>query len=56
MSDVALRMQPAARERPARHRADWSAVWGGTLIFAAIWTVFESLGVAERARAWVIFQ
>ena len=46
MSDVALRMQPAARERPARHRADWSAVWGGAFIFAAIWTVFEFLAVA----------
>ena len=44
MSDVALPMQPAARERPARHRADWSAVWGGTFIFAAIWTVFEIFG------------
>jgi hypothetical protein len=39
-------MQPAARERPAWHRADWSAVWGGAFIFAAIWTVFESLAVA----------
>ena len=46
MSDVALRMQPAVRERPARHRADWSAVWGGAFIFAAIWTVFEFLAVA----------
>ena len=46
MSDVGLRMQPAARERPARHRADWSAVWGGAFIFAAIWTVFEFLAVA----------
>ena len=46
MSDVALPMQSAARGRPARHRADWSAVWGGAFIFAAIWTVFEFLAVA----------
>lgn len=46
MSDEALRMQSAARERPARHRAYWSAVWGGGFIFAAIWTVFELLAVA----------
>ena len=46
MSDAPLRMQPVAREKPARHRADWNAVWGGAFIFAAIWTVFESLAVA----------
>ena len=46
MSDTALRMQPFVRERLARHRADWSAVWGGAFTFAAIWLVFESLALA----------
>jgi hypothetical protein len=39
-------MQPVVRERFARHRADWSAVWGGVFTFAAIWMVFESLALA----------
>jgi len=44
-------MQSPARERPARHRADWSAVWGGAFIFLAIWTVFEFLALAILGSA-----
>ena len=51
MSDTPLHMQPFIRERVTRHRADWSAVWGGAFTFAAIWVVFESLALAVFGAA-----
>ena len=30
----------------ARPSIDWSAIWGGVFVFAAIWTVFETLAFA----------
>lgn len=29
-----------------RHGVDWGAIWAGVFTFAAIWSVFEMLGVA----------
>jgi hypothetical protein len=39
-------MQSSTTEVLARRHADWSAIWGGVFVFAAIWTVFESLALA----------
>lgn len=44
MSDTALRMQypPATRYQ----RTSWGAIWAGVFTFAAVWSVFEALGLA----------
>jgi hypothetical protein len=31
---------------PRRKTVDWSAIWAGLFVFAALWAVFEFLGVA----------
>jgi len=46
MTDTSLPMQSTYAERLMRPRTDWSAIWGGAFIFAAIWAVFESLALA----------
>lgn len=46
MGDTPLRTQSIYPETLVRRNTDWSAVWGGVFIFAAIWTVFEVLGLA----------
>jgi hypothetical protein len=30
----------------SRRGTDWAAIWGGVFVFAAVWTVFESLAFA----------
>ncbi len=46
MADRSLPMQSTYPERHKRRRPDWSAIWGGAFVFAAIWAVFESLAFA----------
>ena len=46
MTDASLPMQATYAEKLMRRRTDWSAIWGGAFIFAAIWAVFESLALA----------
>jgi len=36
MPDTSLRMQSTTRRALARRPSDWSAIWGGVFIFAAI--------------------
>ncbi len=43
MEDASLRTPSIY---PLRRNTDWSAIWGGVFVFAAIWTVFEVLGFA----------
>lgn len=35
----------------ARSRTDWGAIWAGTFVFLAIWSVFGALGLAIFASA-----
>lgn len=46
MGDTPLRTQSIYPETVLRRNTDWSAIWGGVFVFAAIWTVFEVLGFA----------
>ncbi len=46
MGDTPLRTQSVYPETLVRRGTDWSAIWGGVFVFAAIWTVFEVLGFA----------
>ena len=46
MEDTQLRTQSTYSEAPMRRGADWSAIWGGVFVFAAIWGVFETLAFA----------
>jgi hypothetical protein len=50
MADVPLRMQNYPSTYYGR-RTDWGAIWGGVFTFAAIWSVFEALGMAIFASA-----
>ncbi len=43
MSDLSYRV-PTSIVRA--HPLDWGAIWGGTFVFMAIWSVFATLGVA----------
>jgi hypothetical protein len=45
MAETSLPMQSTYPDRLGR-RTNWSAIWGGVFVFAAIWTVFESLALA----------
>jgi hypothetical protein len=46
MEDTRLRTQSTHSEALMRRGADWSAIWGGVFVFAAIWGVFEMLAFA----------
>ena len=46
MEDTQLRTQLTYPRTLVRRGTDWSAIWGGVFVFAAIWTVFESLAFA----------
>jgi hypothetical protein len=46
MEDTQLRTQSTYSEAPTRRGGDWSAIWGGVFVFAAIWGVFETLAFA----------
>ncbi|MBV8893794.1 MAG: hypothetical protein JO266_17805 [Acidobacteria bacterium] len=43
MADLAYRNETVTY---ARGRTQWGAIWGGAFVFAAIWSVFELLGIA----------
>ncbi len=45
MAETSLPMRSTYPDRLGR-RTNWSAIWGGVFVFAAIWTVFESLALA----------
>ena len=51
MEDTELRARSTYRKTLFRRGTDWSAIWGGVFVFAAIWTVFESLAFAIFGRA-----
>jgi hypothetical protein len=44
--DGPLRTQSNYSDSLTSRGADWSAIWGGVFVFAAIWTVFEVLACA----------
>jgi len=46
METATLRMQPNISQAPLFPLPKWGAIWGGSLAFVAIWTVFESLAWA----------
>jgi hypothetical protein len=46
MEDTQLRTRSTYPRIFSRRGTDWSAIWGGVFVFAAIWTVFESLAFA----------
>jgi hypothetical protein len=46
MEDTQLRTQSTYSEVPMRRGTDWSAIWGGAFVFAAIWGAFEMLAFA----------
>ena len=46
MSDAAFRLQNPPAGYPAGLRTNWGAIWAGVFTFAAVWTVFEALGMA----------
>jgi hypothetical protein len=43
MADLAYRNETVTY---ARGRTDWGAIWAGTFVFSAIWSVFGLLGMA----------
>jgi hypothetical protein len=49
MAQVTYRNENAAF--PTTRRTDWGAIWAGVFTFAAIWTVFGSLGFAIFASS-----
>jgi hypothetical protein len=51
MGDTSLRTPLNYSETLARRGTDWSAVWSGVFVFAAIWAVFETLALAIFAGA-----
>ena len=46
MEDTQLRTHSTYPRTVVRRGTDWSAIWGGVFVFAAIWTVFETLAFA----------
>jgi hypothetical protein len=46
MDDTQIRTPSTYPRTLLRHGTDWSAIWGGVFVFAAIWTVFETLALA----------
>jgi hypothetical protein len=46
MSSPSIQTQSTYPVIAAHSHVDWSAIWGGAFIAAAIWTVFESLALA----------
>ncbi len=46
MSDIGIRMQDPSVGYPVAWRTRWGAIWAGVFTFAAVWTVFEALGMA----------
>lgn len=46
MSDTAFRTQNPSTIYSMRPQTDWGAIWAGAFTFAAIWSIFEVLGLA----------
>jgi len=46
MADTLLRTQLSYPNILTPRLADWSAIWGGAFVFAAVWTIFEMLALA----------
>ena len=46
MSDTVSRLQEPPSVMVTSRRTDWAAIWAGVFTFAAVWSVFEALGVA----------
>jgi hypothetical protein len=46
MEDTLLRTRSTYPKTLLRRGTDWGAIWAGVFVFAAIWTVFESLAYA----------
>jgi len=46
MADTPLRPQLTYSDPRPLRGVDWSAVWGGVFVFAAIWSIFEMLALA----------
>ena len=51
MEDTQLRPRSTYPKTLLRRGTDWGAIWRGVFVFAAIWTVFESLAFAIFGRA-----
>lgn len=51
MSDTAFRTQNPSILYNPRSQTNWGAIWAGVFTFAAIWTVFEVLGLAIFSSA-----
>lgn len=51
MENTQLRTRSTYPRTFLRRSTDWGAIWGGVFVFAAIWTVFESLAFAIFGRA-----
>jgi len=51
MSDTAYRTPNPSTIYSPRLQTSWGAIWGGVFTFAAIWSVFEVLGLAIFSSA-----
>ena len=51
MADTPLQPQLSYPQTRLSQACQWNAIWGGVFVFAAIWSVFETLGVAIFASS-----
>lgn len=51
MADTPLQPQLSYSQTRLSQACQWNAIWGGVFVFAAIWSVFETLGVAIFASS-----